>query len=331
MRLRIGLLALAASASALGIAGVGSTTAAAAAVATCPSTPTASRTGHVGSELRQASGLTTVATSPGVLFTHNDRGLRDSPQGVEDTTYAAVWAIAPDGTPLARFRLTAHGAPIPYFDTEAISTDREGRIVLADTGTNVDQRVTVALYRLMPLPKVTPGQPFVSVDWPADVIPIQYFNAAKGGAPIKLNVEAFTIDATDAAWFIARTGKLPYSYTASMAVLGAAVGSTTPARVVRSSRLAVDGPMTDASTSPDGTTLLVKTPKVVYHYSVGVGGVAMALKATPCALVTAANKNAAGFGEAVVVANDGSFYTVAESSKSLPPGGVGAPIWSFTG
>ena len=60
---------------------------------------------------------------PNVLFTHNDRGIKDSPAPGEDTTDAAVWAIGLNGQALARFRLTSGGNPIPYFDTEAISRD----------------------------------------------------------------------------------------------------------------------------------------------------------------------------------------------------------------
>ena len=118
---------------------------------------TSSSPGKLSWQLRQASGLTSLAASPNVLFTHNDRGIRDSPGHDEDTEYAAVWAIGQNGQALARFRLTSGGTPIPYFDTEAISRDPQGRLVLADTGTNVDGRVTVALYRFTP-PPVTAGQ-----------------------------------------------------------------------------------------------------------------------------------------------------------------------------
>jgi hypothetical protein len=297
------------------------------AAAACPA-PTPTSTGRVSWELRQASGLTTVASSPGVLFTHNDRGLRDSPAPGEDTTYAAVWAIKPNGKVLARFRLVDdNGAPIPYFDTEAISTDREGRIVLADTGTNVDQRVTVALYRFVP-PPVLPDQAFTSADVTADVIPIQYFNAATGGSPVRLNVEAFTVDAADSVWFIRRTTGRPYSYTAGLSALDAAVQTGAPARAVRSTRLTVDGPMTDASISPNGTALLVKTSKLVYRYSLAGTTVVGALKGTPCLVASAATKNAAGFGEAIVADDAGGFYTVAESAKTLHSG-YGSVIWSF--
>jgi hypothetical protein len=316
-------LAVAASSGAVAVIARPATSAAA-----CPA-PTPTKTGRVSWELRQASGLTAVASSPGVLFTHNDRGLRDSPAPGEDTTYAAVWAIEPDGTELARFRLVdATGAPIPYFDTEAISTDREGRIVLADTGTNVDQRVTVALYRFVP-PLVQPDQPYRTADVTAEVIPIQYFKAATGGTPLRLNVEAFTIDAADTAWFIPRTATLPRAYAASVQALNAAAQSGQPARAVRSTRLTVDGPMTDASISPNGSILLVKTPKLVYRYSLTGTTVAAALAGTPCLVASAPTKNDAGFGEAIVANDAGGFYTVAESNKTLHSG-FGSPIWSFS-
>jgi hypothetical protein len=284
--------------------------------------------GKVSWQLRQASGLTTVPASPGVLFTHNDRGLRDSPAPGEDTTYAAVWAITPNGTLLARFRLVdTTGAPIPYYDTEAISTDPAGRIVLADTGTNVDQRVTVALYRFTP-PVVTTGQAYTALDVHAEIIPVQYVNSTGSTTPVKRNVEAFTIDPTGAAWFVPRTATLPYSYTASAAALNQAAATHNPLRAVRSTRLTVYGPMTDASISPDHTMLLVKSQTVVYAYQLAGSNVATALATNPCRVAVAADASSPGYGEAIAARDDGGFYTVKESSKTLHTGN-GAPIWSF--
>jgi hypothetical protein len=263
-----------------------------------------------------------------VLFAHNDRGIRDNPAPSEDTTNAAVWAMATNGTIVARFRLVdGTGTPIPYFDTEAIATDPSGRIVLADTGTNVDQRVTVALYRFRP-PVVTPGQPFSTSDIAAEVIPVQYFNQASSTTPVKLNVEAFAIGPNGAAWFVARTATLPYSYTASAAALDQAAATRNPLRALRSTRLTVDGPMTDASISPDRSMLLVKTLSVTYAYNLAGTTVGATLGTTPCVVTTAATTSAPGYGEAITARNDGGFFTVKESSKTLHSG-TGAPIWSF--
>ena len=63
--------------------------------------------GKVPWTLRQASGLTSLPGADDILYTHNDRGLRDDPAPGEDTANASVWAIKPDGIPLARYRLTA--------------------------------------------------------------------------------------------------------------------------------------------------------------------------------------------------------------------------------
>jgi hypothetical protein len=295
---------------------------------------TAAKVGNVSWVLRQASGLTTVPSSPGVLFTHNDRGIRDSPAPGEDTTFATVWAVRPDGKALARFRLVdGVGAPIPYFDTEAISTDPSGRIVLADTGTNVDNRVTVALYRFTP-DVVTLSQPFTTKDLEAEVIPIRYFDRPSSTSPVRLNVEAFTIDQTGGAWFIPRKATLPYSYLVPAGALDAAAGTSSPARAVRSTRLKVNGPMTDASiarVSATLTMLLVKTPTLIYAY--GLAGatpdVATRLGTTPCLVATAADKHAAGYGEAIVARSDGGFYTLAEGSKTVHTGTASA-IWSFS-
>jgi hypothetical protein len=286
------------------------------------------KTGNVSWKIRQASGLATVPSSPGLLFTHNDRGIRDSPAPAENTTDAIVWVINPKGTIRARFRLIdGTGTPIPYFDTEAIATDPSGRIVLADTGTNVDGRVTVALYRFTP-PAITTAMPFTSTDIVAQVIPVQYFNTASSTTPVKLNVEAVTIDGFGAAWFVARTATLPYAYSAGAAALDQAATTQNPLRAVRSARMKVDGPMTDASISPDHTMLLVKSMTVVYAYPLAGRTVAAALGTMPCVVASAPNATAAGYGEAVTARDDGGFYTVKESSKTLH-NGLGAPIWSF--
>jgi hypothetical protein len=317
---------VAAPATAVGVATTAST--AVAATPACTRRPTATKTGAAPWEVRQASGLTTVAASPGVLFTHNDRGLRDSPAPGEDTTNAAVWAMSPTGTLRARFRLVDEsGLPIPYFDTEAISTDRQGRIILADTGTNLDQRTTVALYRFTP-PVVSPTQAYDADDVTAQVIPVQYFNAATGGQPVLLNVETFTVDPSGNAWFIPRSSNMPYSYVASAAALDTAAATGTPVRAVRSSHLKIAGPVTDASVAPGGKILLVKTMKQIFRYDLTGTTVAAALATTPCLLATATTQKTAGFGEAIVVDDAGGFYTVAESSKTLHSG-TGNPIWSF--
>ena len=313
----------------VGVLGVAAASSSAQAVANVCAVRTAVQTGKVSWQLRQASGLTTVRSSPGVLFTHNDRGIRDSPASGEDTTYAAVWATAPDGTLLARFRLLARtGQPIPYYDTEAISTDPSGRIVLADTGTNVDGRVTVALYRFTP-PVVTLGQQYAAKDVTAEVIPVQYFTNSTSTSPLQLNVEAFTIDSAGTAWFVPRTTSLPYSYAASAAALDQAAATQNPLRAVRSTRFTVDGPMTDASISPDATMLLVKTLTTTYAYNLSGRTVTTALATTPCVAALASDAGSPGYGEAVAARDDGGFYTVKESSKTIHSG-AGAPIWSFT-
>ncbi len=311
-----------------GGAGVLALPSSASAVANVCVARTPTRTGTVTWQLRQVSGLTTVAASPGVLFTHNDRGIRDSPAAGEDTTAAAVWAIGPDGVPLARFRLVdAALAPIPYFDTEAIARDPQGRIVLADTGTNVDARVTVALYRFTP-PVVEPGQAFVAQDVTAEVIPLAYYANATTSTKTKLNVESMAIDAGGAAWFVPRQSGKPYSYVIPAAELDQAAGTLNPARAVRSSRLTVAGPMTDAAISPDGTMLLVKTGTVVYAYNLSGTTVAGALASAPCTVAKAPKRKDPGWGEAITARDDGGFVTIAEGTKTQHSG-LATAIWSF--
>jgi hypothetical protein len=309
--------------------GVALTASPAGALTTVCMARTASTAGKVPWTLRQASGLTSLAGEDSVLYTHNDRGLRDSPAPGEDTAYAAVWAIKPDGTPLARFRLVdGSGQPIPYFDTEAISHDASGRILLADTGTNVDHRVVVALYRFTP-PPVDPSR-YVEVDVTAEVIPVAYYDSATTQTTVQLNVEAMTVDAAGSAWFIPRKSGNPYAYVATPAALDHASGTATPARAERSSHLVVAGPITDASISPSSAMLVVKTLTTTYAYLLSGGSVATALAGPPaCIVATAAKAKVAGYGEAIVARDDGSFTTLAEGSKTAHTGFASA-VWTFT-
>jgi hypothetical protein len=301
----------------------------------CPAS-SSNKLGSIPWQVRQASGLTTTTGSPGVLFTHNDRGIRDNPANGEDTDSATVWAMRTDGTLLARIVLTSGGAPIQYFDTEAISTQRGTggeRIVLADTGTNVDGRVTVAIYRFQAptinaniVPQVVP-----TITAPAEVIPIEYYNKTTGGSAVKLNVEAFMMDADGNAWFIPRNSSRPYAYEAGTAALSAASSSGTPARAIRTTQLQVPGPMTDASIAPGGRRMLVKTMDQVYAYTLASASgtnVSAALGANPCLVITAATNKSAGYGEAVTARDDGGSYTVAEGAKGARSNAV-SPIWTL--
>ena len=166
-------------------------------------------------------------------------------------------------------------------------------------------------------------------DVPAEVIPLAYYANATTSTRTKLNVEAMAIDPAGNAWFVPRNSTLPYSYVATASVLNQAAGGTTPARAVRSTRLAVNGPMTDASFSPDGTMLLVKSISTVYAYDLRTTAVATALGRTPCAVATANKAKAPGYGEAIVARDDGSFVTVAEGSKTQTSG-LSSALWSFS-
>ena len=72
-RLAVGLVV------AFAAAGLALTPVRAGAVANVCVARTSSSPGNLRWQLRQASGLTSLAASPNVLFTHNDRGIRDSP------------------------------------------------------------------------------------------------------------------------------------------------------------------------------------------------------------------------------------------------------------
>jgi hypothetical protein len=182
-------------------------------------------------------------------------------------------------------------------------------------------------------PNQAPTTPVPTIDVPADVIPIEYYNKATGGTPVKLNVETFTVDRLGNAFFVARTATAPYSYKATKSALAAAAGTSNPARAIRSARLVVDGPMTDASISPDATMMLVKTMTDIYAYDLTTAPTP--LDATswfgeePCLVASASGSSSPGYGEAIVARNDGGFYTLAEGAKGKTSG-LSSAIWNFS-
>ena len=288
-------------------------------------------------QVRQASGLTTTASSPGVLWTHNDRGIRDFPVPGEDTDSARLWAMEPSGRLVASVRLvTADGAPISYHDTEAVSRDPQDRVVLADTGQNVDPQRLAHLYRAAVT--VDASAAFTEFDAVADVIPIEYFASLGSRTPLVVNVETVFVDTAGDAWFVARSSGFANVYVAGAADLEEATATGVPARAVAVTRTGVKGPFTDASLSPSGDLLLLKTTKAVYAYDlVGVrtrsgiaGAIARSVSSTgPCVVAAYPRNSNPGRGEAVVVADDGSFFTLAEGAKD-PARTKRTPVYSFS-
>lgn len=280
-------------------------------------------TGTATPQVRQASGLTTTASSPGVLWTHNDRGIRDFPTPGEDTDSARLWAMEPSGRLVASIRLvTADGARISYHDTEAVSRDPQDRLVLADTGQNVDPQRVAHLYRTSVAVSASAG--FTERDAVAEVIPLEYFASPSSSTPLVVNVETVFVDTAGDAWFIARSSGQAWVYVAGAADLEKAAATGDPARAVAVTRTGAKGPFTDASLSPSGDLLLLKTTTTIYAYDlVGVrtrSGIAAAMarpvsSTGPCAVAAFPKNSNPGRGEAVVVADDGSFFTLAESAK----------------
>ena len=288
-------------------------------------------------QVRQASGLAVTATSPGVLWTHNDRGIRDNPIAGEDVTSAAVWALRPTGQLLGKYRLlTTAGAGISFHDTEAITRDPAGRLVLADTGNNVDPQAVVHLYRFT-APVVSPTQAFLSTTVRADVIPVTFHRTATSTPRKVLNTEAVFMDTAGNAWFVPRkrTGAVAF-YVATAAALEQARTSGVPARAVQTGTTGASGPFNDASLSPDGNLLLLKTTAAVHAYDLTgvrtIAGIAAAISRPttstgPCVVLAYPQNTSPGRGEAVVVANDGSFFTLAESPRD--PAKTQADVYSF--
>ena len=224
---------------------------------------------------------------------------------------------------MASIRLvTADGTPISYHDTEAVSRDPQDRLVLADTGQNVDPQRLAHLYRTSVA--VTASAAFSESDAVADVIPIEYFASPSSSTPLVVNVETVFVDTAGDTWFVARSSGFANVYVAGAADLEEATATGVPARAVAVTRTGVKGPFTDASLSPSGDLLLLKTTKAVYAYDlVGVrtrsgiaGAIARSVSSTgPCVLAAYPRNSNPGRGEAVVVADDGTFFTLAEGAK----------------
>ena len=76
--------------------------------------------------------------------------------------------------------------------------------------------------------------------------------------------------------------------------------------------------------------MVVKTTTTTYAYLLNNGKPSRARPepSPACTVATAAKAKAVGYGEAIVVRDDGSFTTLAEGSKSAHSGSASA-VWSF--
>lgn len=176
-------------------------------------------------ELRESSGLAVSGRNPGLLWSHNDSG-----------NAAVLFALDTTGIVRGRVRV-----PIRTRDWEDISAARcpsGDCLYLADIGDNQRRRRQVQIYRVAePLPGDT------------ETAPPDVFNASYSDGPH--NAEAMFI--VDADAFIITRDRTAGVYRATMPPSGAR--ELTFRRVAELGLAAV----TDAETSRDGTSVVVRT------------------------------------------------------------------------
>ncbi len=183
----------------------------------------------------EQSGLAVSATIPDTAYVINDSGGDDEIFTI-DTTTCEVIAVT-------RVRSDA------WKDSEALALDGEGTLWVADTGDNLAQRDTVALYAV-PEPGRDGGT----------VTATKHTLTHQGGAT---DVEALLIDpATGAKWLVTK-GWVGGEFLAVPTDLSGVDPAVTEP-------IGVDAPMlvTDASMSPDGRFAVVRTYLKGYVYDV---------------------------------------------------------------
>jgi hypothetical protein len=176
-------------------------------------------------ELAESSGLAVSVRNPGLLWSHNDSG-----------NAAVLFAL--DGTGAVRGRVRV---PIRTRDWEDISAARcppGNCLYIADIGDNKLARRQVQIYRV---PEPAPGD--------AETGPPDVFNASYADGPH--NAEAMFIVDTNA--FIITRDRTGGVYRATMPPSGG--GELTFQRI---GQLGL-GAVTDAETSRDGTSVVVRT------------------------------------------------------------------------
>jgi hypothetical protein len=183
-------------------------------------------------ELTESSGLAVSRRTPGLLWSHNDSG-----------NDAVLFAIDPAGTVHGRVRL-----PVRTRDWEDISAApclSDDCLYIADIGDNRAARHTIQIYRV---PEPAPGD--------AQTAPPDVFNATYADGPH--NAEAMFVIGADL--FIVTRDRSGWVYRSRVPPAGG--GNL---RFERVGHLGLQG-VTDAETSPDGATVVVRTSREAALY-----------------------------------------------------------------
>jgi hypothetical protein len=187
--------------------------------------------------IEEGSGLAASRRYPGVLWTHNDGG------------YQFLFALTETGGYLGAFQVV--GANL--IDWEAIASDDQGNLYLADIGSNGIARTHVAVHRVRePNPSDRYGNADVTRTW---------YLRFPG---LREDCESFFV-LDGYGYLITKPRALDDRVTMYRYPLSRGSGSTLLEEVTRFS---VTAPVTDASVSTDGQRLGVLTSQGAYLYHI---------------------------------------------------------------
>lgn len=218
--------------------------------------------GPLAGDLTSVSGLTAGRLDPSVVW------------AIEDSLEPAdLVALDLDGS--ERARISVDAGPISNLDWEAVSAtvgaDGNPLVVIGDVGDNFSFRSAVRFLVL--------EEPVLDGDSPTSVVTPRVIEASyvdRTGAPVRPNAEAIVAQG-DTVWVFDKSPDEPTTiYTASLAASSAEL---TPAATIDLGGEAVS----DASLSPDGSVLALRTNRAIRLYPVTGGGpLTEALASEPC-------------------------------------------------
>jgi hypothetical protein len=154
-------------------------------------------TGKIESnEIKESSGLAFSKCQTNLLWTHNDQG-----------SGPFIYAISPDGKPLATFRVP-NAENVDWEDIDEYK-DASGKcfVYIADTGDNDEVRPQVTVYRI-PEPEVKPEYSSSSKENPIDTAPAEAVSFNYGEK--KDNAEAMLVHPqTGDIYIVTKHNKVP--------------------------------------------------------------------------------------------------------------------------
>jgi hypothetical protein len=211
--------------------------------------------------IRECSGVAASRRHPGVFWVHNDSG-----------NEPCLFALTADGKTRGVFRVSAENK-----DWEDLAIDAVGRLYIADTGNNEEERSQIQVYRV--------AEP----DLPADAAPNQK------PAPLRLrpektwrlkypsdpfDCEALFVTATH-GYLISKESKKHSAKLYRFALGEGAQPGDVKGQLESVADLPIRDPVTAADLSPDGKRLAVLSDGGLFVFSVANGDILTAVKTEP--------------------------------------------------